>query len=355
MGINLGAFVAPLVCGWLAQSEEFQGVLARAGIAPESSWHWGFGMAAIGMFIGLVQYLAGWKHLGDAGMHPGGAGDATAREQSRRTLTRWTLAIAAGLAVVIGLVLADRMRITPEGVGNAVGVALVLVTIVFFTRLFSSGEWTDAERRRLITIAVLFAASVVFWAVYEQAGSTLNLFAERAVDNNILGKERPASWYQSLPPTYVILLAPVFAWLWVRLGAREPSSPAKFVLGLVFVGLGFVILVPAAGLAASGVKVSPAWLLLTYLLHVMGELCLSPVGLSATTKLAPARVVGLMMGIWFLSLALGNYLGGLVASKYEAFPLPMLFGGVGGFAILAGLVLALAVKPIGRMLHSAGR
>jgi POT family proton-dependent oligopeptide transporter len=355
MGINLGAFVAPLVCGWLAQSEEFQGVLARAGIAPESSWHWGFGMAAIGMFIGLVQYLAGWKHLGDAGMHPGGAGDATAREQSRRTLTRWTLAIAAGLAVVIGLVLADRMRITPEGVGNAVGVALVLVTIVFFTRLFSSGEWTDAERRRLITIAVLFAASVVFWAVYEQAGSTLNLFAERAVDNNILGKERPASWYQSLPPTYVILLAPVFAWLWVRLGAREPSSPAKFVLGLVFVGLGFVILAPAAGLAASGVKVSPAWLLLTYLLHVMGELCLSPVGLSATTKLAPARVVGLMMGIWFLSLALGNYLGGLVASKYEAFPLPMLFGGVGGFAILAGLVLALAVKPIGRMLHSAGR
>jgi POT family proton-dependent oligopeptide transporter len=355
MGINLGAFVAPLVCGWLAQSEEFQGVLARAGIAPESSWHWGFGMAAIGMFIGLVQYLAGWKHLGDAGMHPGGAGDATAREQSRRTLTRWTLAIAAGLAVVIGLVLADRMRITPEGVGNAVGVALVLVTIVFFTRLFSSGEWTDAERRRLITIAVLFAASVVFWAVYEQAGSTLNLFAERAVDNNILGKERPASWYQSLPPTYVILLAPVFAWLWVRLGAREPSSPAKFVLGLVFVGLGFVILAPAAGLAASGVKVSPAWLLLTYLLHVMGELCLSPVGLSATTKLAPARVVGLMMGIWFLSLALGNYLGGLVASKYEAFPLPVLFGGVGGFAILAGLVLALAVKPIGRMLHSAGR
>jgi POT family proton-dependent oligopeptide transporter len=355
MGINLGAFVAPLVCGWLAQSEEFQGVLARAGIAPESSWHWGFGMAAIGMFIGLVQYLAGWKHLGDAGMHPGGAGDATAREQSRRTLTRWTLAIAAGLAVVIGLVLADRMRITPEGVGNAIGVALVLVTIVFFTRLFSSGELTDAERRRLITIAVLFAASVVFWAVYEQAGSTLNLFAERAVDNNILGKERPASWYQSLPPTYVILLAPVFAWLWVRLGAREPSSPAKFVLGLVFVGLGFVILAPAAGLAASGVKVSPAWLLLTYLLHVMGELCLSPVGLSATTKLAPARVVGLMMGIWFLSLALGNYLGGLVASKYEAFPLPVLFGGVGGFAILAGLVLALAVKPIGRMLHSAGR
>ncbi|HEX2451091.1 MAG TPA: hypothetical protein VHJ69_08115, partial [Gemmatimonadales bacterium] len=150
-----------------------------------------------------------------------------------------------------------------------------------------------------------------------------------------------------------ILLAPLFAWLWVRLGDREPSSPAKFVLGLVFVGLGFVILVPAAGLTASGVKASPLWLMLTYLLHVIGEVCLSPVGLSATTKLAPARVVGLMMGAWFLSLAVGNYLGGLAAAQYEAISLPALFGGIGGFAILAGVVLALLVKPISRMLARA--
>jgi proton-dependent oligopeptide transporter, POT family len=310
-------------------------------------------MAAIGMFFGLLQYLAGWRYLGDAGMYPGGAGDATTRERNRRTLARWSLAIAAFLAVLVGLVLAGTLRITPEGVGNAVGVALLAVTLVVFGRLFSSGDWTPAERKQLITIAVLFVASVVFWAVYEQAGSTLNLFADRATDNRMLGRPFPAAWYQSLPPIYVVLLAPVFAWLWVRLGNREPSSPAKFVLGLVFVGLGFLILVPAATLAASGVKVSPSWLMLTYLLHVMGELCLSPVGLSATTKLAPARVVGLMMGVWFLSLAVGNYLGGLVASQYESIPLPALFGTVGGFAILAGVILALLVKPIGRMLSRA--
>ena len=353
MGINLGAFFAPLVCGWLAQSEQFRGVLARTGIAPESAWHWGFGMAAVGMFFGLLQYLAGWRYLGDAGMYPGGAGDAATRERNRRTLTRWSLAIAVILAAVVGLVLAGTLRITPEGVGNAVGVALLAVTLVVFGRLFSTGDWSPAERKRLITIAVLFVASVVFWAVYEQAGSTLNLFADRATDNRLLGRPFPAAWYQSLPPIYVVLLAPVFAWLWVRLGNREPSSPAKFVLGLVFVGLGFLILVPAATLAASGVKVSPSWLVLTYLLHVMGELCLSPVGLSATTKLAPARVVGLMMGVWFLSLAVGNYLGGLVASQYESIPLPTLFGTVGVVAMLAGVALALLVKPIGRMLARA--
>ena len=354
MGINLGAFFAPLVCGWLAQSTQFRGILAAAGIAPESAWHWGFAMAAIGMFFGLLQYLAGWKYLGDAGMHPGGAGDAASRERNRRTLARWGIGIAVAVALLAGLVAAGTVRITPQGVGNAVGIALLAVTFGFFGRLFTSGEWTPAERKRLVTIVVLFVASVVFWAVYEQAGSTLNLFAERNTDNRIFGFSFPASWYQSLPPIYVILLAPVFAWLWIRLGDREPTSPAKFVLGLVFVGLGFVLLVPAAGLAAGGGRVSPAWLVLTYLLHVIGELCLSPVGLSATTKLAPARVVGLMMGVWFVSLAVGNYLGGLAAAQYEAISLPMLFGSIGGFAIVAGLVLALLVKPIGRMLARGG-
>ena len=305
------------------------------------------------MAFGLAQYLAGWKYLGDAGMQPGGAGDAVVREANRRTLRRSALAVAALLAVILALVAAGALRITPEGVGDAVGIALLAVTVVFFGRLFSSSDWTPAERKRLITIAVLFMASVVFWAVYEQAGSTLNLFAQRDTDNRISARiSRPPGTSRFQRYTSV-LLAPLFAWIWVRLGDREPSSPAKFVLGLVFVGLGFVILVPAAGLAASGVKVSPGWLVLTYLLHVIGELCLSPVGLSATTKLAPARVVGLMMGVWFLSLAVGNYLGGRVAALYEAIPLQTLFGVVGGFAIAAGLVLAVAVKPIGRMLSRA--
>jgi POT family proton-dependent oligopeptide transporter len=147
----------------------------------------------------------------------------------------------------------------------------------------------------------------------------------------------------------VIVLAPVFAWLWVRLGAREPSSPAKFMVGLVFVALGFAVLVIPA---ARGVRASPLWLCLTYFLHVVGELCLSPVGLSATTKLAPQRVQGLMMGVWFLSISVGSYIGGRVASLYEAFPLPQLFGVVAAAALAAAVVLALLLRPIGRMLRA---
>ncbi len=153
-----------------------------------------------------------------------------------------------------------------------------------------------------------------------------------------------------MPAFYVILLAPVFAWLWVRLGSRQPSSPAKFSLGLIFVGLGFVVMTFASQAAASGVPVSPMWLLATYFLHVVGEMCLSPVGLSTVTKLAPQRTVGLMMGAWFLASAVGNYLGGRTAGLYEQFPLWALFGLVAGSTIAAGVVLALLVRPIRRLM-----
>lgn len=350
MGINLGAFLAPLACGWLAQSPQFRGVLASLGIAPESSWHWGFGMAAVGMFLGLVQYLLGWKHLGDAGMYPVPPKDAADRESQRRRLRLGLGATAALVALLAVLGGTGVIRVTPEGIGDAFGVGLLLVTVLFFAGLLGSRGWTPDERKRLIVIGVLFAAAAVFWSVFEQAGSTLNLFAERNTRNHILGRDFPASWYQALNPIFIIALAPGFAWLWVRLGRRDPSSPAKFAFGLFFVALGFAILIPAAGIAAAGGKVSPMWLVLTYLLHTIGELCLSPVGLSAMTKLAPARVAGLMMGVWFLAASVGNYLGGRVASLYESFALPTLFAVVTAFALLAAAVLALLVKPIDRML-----
>ena len=160
----------------------------------------------------------------------------------------------------------------------------------------------------------------------------------------------PAPWYQSVNAMFLIALAPVFAWVWIRLGSKEPSSPAKFALGLLLVGLGFLVLAIGASAAASGVKVSPMWLILTYLFHTMGELCLSPVGLSAMTKLAPASVTGLMMGVWFLALSVGNYMGGRMASLYESLALETLFGAVGAFAIFAGLVLALFVRPMVRLM-----
>jgi len=352
MGINLGAFVSPLVCGWLAQGPEFGAILQKLGLRPESSWHWGFGAAAVGMFFGVLRYLRGWKYLGDSGMRPVIPDDPSEQVRNRRWLQGGILGTIGIVVAIYALGRSGLLHVTPEAVGDAFGVGLLIVTVVLWTGLLGLRSWTHVERKRLLTILCLFLASVVFWSLFEQAGSTLNLFAERSTNNRAFGWSFPASWFQSVGAIFIVLLAPVFAWLWLKLGRRDPSSPTKFVFGLIFVGLGFAVLIPAATLAATGVKVSPWWLTLTYLLHTIGELCLSPVGLSATTKLAPARVGGLMMGVWFLSLSLGNYLGGRVAGLYESFALPTLFGVVGGFAIVAGVVLALAVRPINKMLKT---
>jgi POT family proton-dependent oligopeptide transporter len=353
MGINTGAFLAPLACGWLAQSQEFRKILSSVGIAPESSWHWGFGMAAVGMFFGLVQYLAGWKHLGTAGLDPVRPATERARVRQKAVL-QIGLAVLVGLAVLLTLLsMTGMLRINAEGVGKAFGVALLLITVAFFLWMFTVAKWTPEERKRLIVVLVLFLAAAVFWSVFEQQGSTLNLFAERNTNTRILGYQFPASWFQSLNALFIITLAPVFAWLWLRLGPRNPPELVKFTIGLVLAGLGFAVLILAAKAAAGGVRVSPMWLLVTYLLHTAGELCLSPVGMSAVTKLAPARIAGLTMGVWFLALSVGNYLGGRVAGLYEGFSLPELFGAVAAYALVAAMVLALLIKPIRRMLSSA--
>src|SRR5258706_451371 len=222
-----------------------------------------------------------------------------------------------------------------QRIAAAAGSGLPLIVVVFFGWLFLAGACNPAERRRLYAIAVLLVASAIFWSEFEQAGSTLNLFADRATRTSILGWEFPSSYFQSLQPLFIITFAPVFAWVWIRLGSPEPSSPAKFGLGLLFVGAGFAILVVAAQLAEAGVKVAPWWLVVTYLLHTFCELSLSPVGLSATTKLAPARVVGLMMGVFYLAISVGNFIGGGPSSLYVSLPLPQRFvaRAAGGMAV----------------------
>jgi POT family proton-dependent oligopeptide transporter len=349
-GINIGAFTAPLVCGWLAQSAQFRRILASVGLSPESSWHWGFGMAAVGMFFGVMQYLAGWKYLGTAGMNPVPAESPAAGVRQRRLLRG---GLAATAVVVLALVfggVTGALPVTAQGIANGLGVVLLVITIGFFAWMFTVAEWTPDERKRLIVVLVLFLASAVFWSVFEQAGSTLNLFAARNTRTELLGFHFPPSWFQSLNSLFLILLSPVFAWLWFRLGRRDPSSPAKFTFGLIFVALGFGILVFAARQAEAGIRVSPLWLTGTYLLHTVGELCLSPVGLSAMTRLAPARIAALTMGVWFLATSVGNYLGGRVAGFYGSFSLPDLFGAVTLYALAAAVVLALLVRPIRRML-----
>ena len=351
MGINTGAFLAPLACGWLAQSQEFKQILSSAGFSPETSWHWGFGMAAVGMFFGLVQYMAGSKHLGTAGLEPVlSESKAEQARQKRLLLIGLTVVVGAGLILAL-LSKTGVIRITAEGVGNAFGVLLLLITVSFFGWMFMIAKWTPEERKRLYVVLILFLAATVFWSVFEQQGSTLNLFAQRNTDTTILGYRFPPSWFQSLNSLFIIALASAFAWLWLRLGRRNPSEMVKFTIGLVLVGLGFVVLIQAARLSEGGVRVSPLWLVVTFFLHTAGELCLSPVGMSAVTKLAPARIAGLTMGVWFLALSVGNYLGGRVAALYEGFSLPELFGAVAVYALAAALILGLLIKPIGRMLR----
>ncbi len=350
MGINLGAFLAPLICGWLAQSAQFRSILASVGISPRNSWHWGFAMAAVGMLFGVVQYLAGWKYLGAAGMNPVVPESPAAAAKERRLLRGGLFATAALIIALIVGGVTGAFRVTAQGVADGIGVALLIIVVGFFGWMFTVAKWTPEERKRLVVVLVLFLAASVFWSVFEQAGSTLNLFAARGTRTEVLGFEFPPSWFQSLNSLFLIIFAPVFAWIWLRLGKRDPSSPTKFTLGLVFVALGFGILVFAARQVELGVKVSPLWLTGTYLLHTIGELCLSPVGLSAMTRLAPARIAAMTMGVWFLATSVGNYLGGRVAGFYGSFSLPDLFGAVTLYALAAAVVLALLIRPIRRML-----
>ena len=324
MGINVGALIAPLACSYLGENV---------------NWHYGFGLAGIGMTAGVIQFAVGQKHLGEAGLSP------VSTKDDRRSLRIYGL---AGLAFLAGLgLLAWQGAISILALSSGFGLVLTVTVFAVFAGLLIFGKWTVEERGRIVMIIVLFVAACLFWALYEQGGSTLNLFAERSVDRVVpwMSKPFPAGWFQSLPSLYVLLLAPIFAWLWVKLGSRNPHPAAKFAVGLLFAGVGLIVLIPVA----SRVGVSPGWLATTYLLLTIGELCLSPVGLSAMTKLAPARIAGLTMGIWFVALSVGDYLSGRLASVYEQFPLPQLFGYVGLTALGLGAVLFLFLGPMRRL------
>lgn len=328
MGINIGAFLSPLVCGYVGQRVD---------------WHMGFMVGGIGMVLGLIQFALGGSFLGNAGITPPGAKtpEALAVAKKRGFTAGLVTVVIIGAAVVLAN--SGMITISPESVSNAFGLLLFLVTIVFFTWLFGFNSWTSSERNKLIVVGIFFVATIFFFSAFEQAGSTLNLFAERDTNNTFLGMDFPASWYQSLNALFIIALAPVFAWLWIWLGSKEPSSPTKFACGLLFVSLGFAVMILAALAAGNGTLVSPMWLVVTYLLHTIGELCLSPVGLSAMTKLAPERVTGLVMGVWFLGPSIANYISGRLAGFYESMPLWQLFGFVTIFSLGSALVMALLV------------
>jgi POT family proton-dependent oligopeptide transporter len=340
MGINVGALISPLICGWVGE---------------RINWRLGFAVSGLGMVAGLVQYALSGKYLGEAGLHPASSGDP---EQDRAQKRNGSIAVAAFLAMLIVLALLASngiIKITAEEISDALGWVLIGIVIVVFSWMIFGKGWSLQDRKRSGAILILMIASSIFWAAYEQAGSSLNLFAERNTNREVADLipgllhshyVYPASWFQFVQPLFVIILAPIFAWLWIRMGRREPSSPSKFSWGLLFVGLSFLVLVPPAN--HSGV--SPNWLNLSYFLSVVGEMCLSPVGLSAMTKLAPARAGGFVMGLWFLSLSIGDWAAGRAGSLFESMPLQKLFGFSGMIPIVAAIILALLVKPTKRLM-----
>jgi len=304
------------------------------------------------MTLGLIQYTAFGRWLGEAGKEPGGAATPELAAKYRGQLIAWGGASLCLLAIVVALAAGGAITITPTTVRDLAGYSLLIITIVFFANLFMDRTWTPDERGRLWVIFVFFVAAAAFWSVFEQAGSTLSLFADRNTRNQLAGMEFPPSWFQSLNAVFIVAFAPVFAWLWITLGAKQPASPTKFGLGLIGVGIGFLLLVPPARMAAGGGLVSPLWLAAVYLIHTFSELCLSPVGLSSMTKLAPPRIVGSMMGVWFLGASVGNFIAGQTAAFYESMPLATLFSAVSVMPIIAGIVLLVLSPRFTRMMGS---
>jgi POT family proton-dependent oligopeptide transporter len=335
MGINIGAAIGPLICGWLARDD----------------WHYGFAAAGIGMLVGLVQFRATRDYLGSAGLEPEHA--AAGSNLPRRA---WTGIVAClfAIAALLAAGLTDALTFDAVLLARSATYVIAGVGLLYFAYLFVLGGLSPAERKRVVVILALFFASAMFWSGFEQAGSSLNLFAERYTLREFGNFVIPTPWFQSLNPIFIIVLAPLYSMLWVALARRhmDPTSPVKFALGLIILGAGFAVMIGAAELVASGSQVLPTWLFFTYLLHTMGELALSPVGLSSVSKLAPRRFVGQMMGVWFLSISLGNIIAGLIAGEFDpnaVDQMPALYMQIVVTTVGAGLIL-FACAPVLRRL-----
>lgn len=340
-GINIGAFIAPLITSPLGE-----------GV----NWHLGFGTAGLFMVFGLIQYKMTEKYLD-------GVGDAPVFTEEKDVTAQKKLVnilrIIGGVVVVV-LALAF-MRIIPVDavvIADASGALIVSIAFLFLGYVIFMGGLDQDERKKVIVIGIVFIFSAIFWSGFEQAGSTLNLFADRFTDRNMFGTEVAAGVLQAINPLFIIIFAPLFGAMWVWLARKnlEPSSPIKFAFGLILLGVGFFVMVFAARIAASGDLAAPTWLLLTYMFHTFGELSLSPVGLSLTTKLAPKKFYGQMMGMWFMSVSLGNLIAGRVGGEFSGgdqealLAMPDQYMTIVYITVGAGVVLLLFSKPIRKLM-----
>ncbi len=344
MGINTGAFLGQLITGYLGEAV---------------GWHWGFGAAGVGMFLGLVTFtIMAPKSLGDLGTDIVRLADPVA--QARREGTVRTITLAA-LALIVALFAAGASGIfsfNPVAITRYMIMAQVILAGIFFFVVMSDRDNTAQERKQILVIVVLFIFAAIFWGAFEQAPTSLNLFARDFTDRTFGSFEMPATWFQPINSFFIIALAPIFAVIWEKMAksGNELSSPAKFAAGLAFAGFGFALMIiPANAIVESGglLKVAPWWLVGSYFLQTAGELCLSPVGLSSMTKLSPRKYVGQMMGIWFIAASLGNLIAGLVGGQVDPEALeqtPALFTWTAVALFASAIVLAMMVKPIRRML-----
>ncbi len=342
MGINIGAFFGQLVTGFLGEAV---------------GWHFGFGAAGVGMLIGLTVFATrARKTLGSLGLEPTRHPDPAVQSRKERTIKVVLTVGLAVLALVIMLAATGILPLNAQTIGQNMTYVLVGVAVIYFAYLFIGGGLSGDEKKRVGVIFILFLFAAIFWSAFEQAPTSLNLFARDFTDRVIGGFEVPATWFQSVNSAFIILLAPFFAALWVRLGRRDLSAPGKFSLGLFFAGLGFVMMIFAANIvvgSGGSAKVSPWWLVGSYFFQTIGELCLSPVGLSSMTKLSPRKFVGQMMGIWFLASALGNLIAGLVGGNVDPEKLeqmPTLFIVTSASLMVAALLLGIMTPVIKKLL-----
>ncbi|HEX6628315.1 MAG TPA: peptide MFS transporter [Gemmatimonadaceae bacterium] len=339
MGINIGALVAPLVTGVLGE---------------KVGWHLGFGAAGVGMLLGLITYrLRADKTLGDIGTTP-----ASTDPREHRRVKMSALIGVAVIALLVVLTMAGVIHINPVSLAQKMSLIMLALALLYFVYLFVGGGLTTEEKKRVVVIILLFFFATIFWAAFEQAPTSLNLFARDYTNRVVFGWEMPTLWLQAANSVFVIALAPVFAVVWIALGKRgkDPSSVAKFAWGLFFAGLGFVVMWMAANIvlgAGGNIRVSPWWLVLSYFFQTIGELSLSPVGLSSMTKLAPYKFKGQMMGVWFMASAIGNLIAGLVGGKVDPEKLdqmPLLFRQTSISLFVAAVVCGLLVFAVRRMM-----
>jgi POT family proton-dependent oligopeptide transporter len=331
IGINIGSLFGPMIVPLVAR---------------HYGWHAGFGLPALGMLFGIAQFLLTRRYLGRAGAAP-------ASTRSRSWLALWAFVGAIGAATI--LTLSSVVRVDAVALSAAVSRVVGILMAAYLLYMAFFGGLTREERGRVFAMMALFAASTVFWMAYMQMFDSFTLFAQRYTDRDLFGWTMPAGDMQTVDPFFIIALAPVFAALWVRLGrrGRDLSSPAKFAWGLLLMAAGMLVMYVAARRVMHGAAVSPLWLTATYFLNACGELCLSPVGLSSTTKLAPRRFAGQTMGLWFLTIALGSFLAGQFSGDYNAHDLatlPALYLTLFWWSAIGGIVMLLITPPVKRLM-----